>query len=144
MVPSSSSQKNQHMTYRLAGSAAVVITLLGACASVPAPAVSTQGDDSYLQITAAGKPLLQVDGKDGATCKALAAAALRKNPDIAPTMRCAAVSVKSQLPFTATVREAETNIEIASHFRTEVACKKYASDMAAKDGTTITRNCTRS
>jgi uncharacterized protein YceK len=97
--------------------------LLAGCATVTPPASIAQGDGSYLQVMAAGTPLLQVDGKDGATCKALASAAL---------------------PFTATLREAETNLEIASHFRTEVACKKYASDMAAKGGTTITRNCTRS
>jgi hypothetical protein len=124
--------------------ASLATALLAGCATVTPPASIAQGDGSYLQVMAAGTPLLQVDGKDGATCKALASAALRKNPDIAPNMRCAVTSAKSQLPFTATLREAETNLEIASHFRTEVACKKYASDMAAKGGTTITRNCTRS
>lgn len=122
----------------------VANTLLAGCAGVAPPAASPQGEGSYLLVMAAGTPLLQVDGKDGATCKALAAAALRNNPAMAPNMRCATASVKSQLPYTATLREVESNIEIASHFRTEVACKKYASDMAAKGGTTITRNCTRS
>lgn len=122
----------------------VATTLLAGCAGVAPSAVNSQGEARYLQVMASGTPLLQVDGKDGATCKALAAAALRNNPDMAPNMRCAAASVKSQLPFTATLRELESNIEIASHFRTEVACKKYASDMAAKGGTSITRNCTRS
>ena len=131
------------MTCRLASYVAAATALLCACATVDPPAVSTQGGGSYLQVMAAGTPLLQVDGKDAATCKALAAAALRKNPAMAPNMRCAVTSVKSQLPFTATVREAETNIEIASHFRTETACRKYATDMAAKDGTTVTRNCMR-
>jgi hypothetical protein len=127
---------------------ATICLAIAACGSASKTTPNTadlqavQGKGSYLLVTVAGTPLIQVDAKDNATCRVLGASAIKKSPEIAANTRCAETSQKSQLPFTAVVRESETQIEIASHFRTEATCKKYAAGLAGS--AQVTRNCTRS